>query len=220
MIIRNIISNTIPAIKTSDSGTKAISIMEEFKVSHLPIVNNIDFLGLISILDIYNMKKIKEPVGGCDLSLKRAYIYDTQHIYDAIKIINEMNLSVLPILNIKNEYLGLVELKDIVNYISNFTAIKNPGGIIIIELNINDYSLSEISQIVESNDVKIISLYIDEIKDSMKFNITLKLNKQDLTAVLRTFERYNYNIKASFGQDNLDNSLENRYNLLMNYLNL
>lgn len=212
--------NIIIPLKTSDTGEKALQLMEEFKVSHLPIVNNVDFLGLISETDILNLNTPEEPLGNHKLSLIRPSVNENQHIYEVIKIIAEQKLTLVPVVDAQNHYLGSITLMDVIKNFAKILAVQDPGGIIVLELNVNDYSLSQIAQIVESNDAKIISLYISSEKDSMKFTLTLKINKTDLTAILKTFIRYNYIIKASFHEDTFLDDLKHRYDLLMHYLNM
>ncbi|MDP4291633.1 MAG: CBS domain-containing protein [Bacteroidota bacterium] len=220
MIAKNLISNEIAPLRTSDTALQAISWMEEYRVYHLPIVDNIDFLGLISEEDIYTMSDFEEPVGNHVLSLSKQYVFSNQHIYDVIKIFSSEHLSLLPVLNENNQYLGVITINDLVNSISEMTAVENPGGIIVLELNQNDYSLSEIAQIVESNDAKILSLYITSIPDTTMIELTLKINRMDIQPIIQTFTRYEYIIKASFAEEGYYDDLRDRYDSLMNWLNI
>ncbi len=220
MIAKELISNDIAPLHTSDTALQALSWMEEYRVSHLPIVNNVDFLGLISEEDIYNISDFEEPVGNHLLTIPKQYVFSDQHLYDVIKTIAAQHLTLLPVLNETRQYLGVITISDLVTSISEMAAIENPGGIIILELNQNDYSLSEISQIIESNEAKILSLYITSHPDTTKIELTIKLNKMDIRPVIQTFNRYNYTIKASFAEAEYYDDLLDRYNSLMNYLNI
>lgn len=220
MIAKEIISNSIIPIKTSDTGQYALDMMEDYKVSHLPIVNAENFLGLISESDILSVNNVEEPIGNHKLSLYRPFVEQNQHIYDVIKLFSDLKLTLLPVLDIKDNYLGVITLADLVQNLSKIFAIQNPGGILILEVNNNDYSLSEISQIIESDDAKVLSLYINTYPDSTKMDIIIKINKIDLGAVLQTFNRYNYTIKASYSEREDSEDLLKRYELLMNYLNI
>jgi CBS domain-containing protein len=220
MIAKDLICNSIIPLKTSDTGSYAISYMEECKVSHLPIVNNVEFLGLISDNDINNTGNLKEPIGNHKLSLVSAFVYEHQHIYEIIKIAVSLKLSLVPVLNDKNKYLGIITLNDLLQSISKILVIQNPGGIIVLELNNNDYYLTEIAQIVESNDAKILSLYITPHSDSTKLEVTIKINKIDIYPILQTFYRYNYIVKASYSESNYLDSLQDRFDSLINYLNI
>lgn len=220
MLVNELINDTIVTLRTSDNAITAISLMEEFKVLHLPIVNNEQFLGLISEEDIFEINKPEEPLGNHTLSLSKSFVSKDQHIYDAIRLFAEMRLTLLPVLDHNNNYLGAVTLADLVHKLSAITAVNNPGGVIILEVNQNDYSLSQIAQIVESNDAKVLSLYITSETDSTKLEITLKINKVDIRQVLQTFNRYDYAVKASYSNQHSAEDLKDRYDLLMKYLNM
>jgi signal-transduction protein with cAMP-binding, CBS, and nucleotidyltransferase domain len=221
MLAKDLISDVVPALRTSDTGLKALSYMDIFRVSHLPIVNNTEFLGLISDKDIYDLNMAEEPIGNHTLSLIRPYVIFNQHIFEVIELATRLELTVIPVLDEKNSFLGVITQQDLLQYFAELTAVKHPGGIIVLELNVNDYSLSQIAQIVESNDTKILSLYISTPLDSTHLNVTLKLNRTDLTSVIQTFIRYNYNIKASYSDaDTLTGMYENRYEMFMRYLNV
>jgi len=221
MLAKELISDVIPTLHTSDTGVKALNWMEVFRISHMPIVNNKEFLGLISDSDIYDLNMADEPIGNHKLSLFSPYVLEDQHIFDVIEIVARMKLTVVPVLNSRKEYCGLINLHDLVQNFAKLTSTDNPGGIIVLDLNVNDYSLSEISRIVEGNDAKILSLYVSSPTDSMKLEVTLKINHTDLTSIIQTFERYNYNIKASFIEDDtLDNYYKNRFDSFMKYLGI
>jgi len=220
MLAKDLISDFIVPLKTSDTGLIALNAMDELKVMHLPIVNNTKFLGLISEADILNLNTPEEALGNHVLSLKKPYVIQNQHIYEVLKIISTMDLSLVPVLDEKQNYIGAITLINLVKQFSKISAFENPGGIIVIELNVNDYSLSEIAQIVESNDAKVLSLYITSYLDSTKLEVTIKINKIDLTSILQTFYRYNYNIKASFSEKDDTDTIQERFDSLMNYLNI
>lgn len=221
MLAKDLISDVIPALRTSDTGMKALSYMDIFRISHLPIVNNTEFLGLISDKDIYDLNMADEPIGNHTLSLSRPYVLFNQHIYEIIEITARLELTVIPVLDEKNNYLGVINQHDLLKYFSELTAVRQPGAIIVLELNINDYSLSQIAQIVEGNDAKILSVYISSLSDSTKIEVTLKINKTDMSSIIQTFNRYNYNIKASYmDTDLLSSMLDDRYEMFMRYLSV
>lgn len=221
MLAKDLISDVVPALRTSDTGQKALYWMDIFRISHLPIVNNEDFLGLISDKDIYDLNMSEEPIGNHTLSLFSAHVKHNQHIYEVMDLASTLKLTVIPVLDHNNHYLGLITITDLLYYFANMSALKQPGGIIVLEINANDYSLSQISQIVEGNDAKILSVYLTSHPESTKTEVTLKINRKDLTSVVQTFERYNYIIKASFmDDDDMDTLYENRYESFMKYLNI
>jgi acetoin utilization protein AcuB len=221
MLAKDLLSEIIPILHTSDKGIKALTWMEIFRVSHLPIVNNNEFLGLISDTDIYNLNEADEPIGAHPLSLIRPFVYSHQHIYEVIGLISKLNLSIVPVLNEQNHYLGCITLQEILEKFSSLASANEPGAIIVLELNLHDYVLTEIARIVESNDAKILSVYVSSYKNSTKIDVTLKLNTSNLTSIFQTFERYNYVIKASFLEDeNLEHFYNERFESFMNYLDV
>jgi CBS domain-containing protein len=220
MLAKDLMSDVVPVLKTSDTGVQALSWMDVFRISHLPIVNERDFLGLISDKDIYNLNSAEEPIGNHHLSLFSPYVYEDQHIYEVIEITSRLDLTLIPVLDSRKHYRGLITLTDLVKVFADLSALKHPGGILVLEVNEGDYSLTQISQIVESNDAKILSLYISSPKDTTRMNVTLKINKNDLTSIIRTFERYEYDITASYLKDDEEETLiEERYDLFMRFLN-
>jgi CBS domain-containing protein len=195
--------------------------MEEYKVSHLPIVNNEDFLGLISENDIYDLNNPEEALGNHDLSLGGSFVTQYQNIYDVIKIFGKNKLTTLPVLDNENKYLGSITFHTLMEQLSKVASIESPGGIIVIEVSHKDYLLSELANIVESNDAKIISLFITSHPESTKMEITFKVNKVDIISILQTLTRYNYQIKASYTEDQeMLDDIEDNYNSLLNYLSI
>lgn len=195
--------------------------MDIFRISHLPIVNNTEFLGLISDTDIYDMNTPDEPIGNHSLSLFSPFVLEDKHVYEAVELISRLKLSVIPVLDTNKNYLGMITAQRLMQYMGEMFAVKNPGGILIIELNANDYSMTQIAQIVESNDAKILSMYITSPPDSLKMELTLKINRIDLTSIIQTFIRFDYIIKAQFMEhDEMDSLYSNRYEQFLLYLNI
>lgn len=220
MLAKDLITDEIPPLKTSDIGLMAINWMDEFKVSQLPIVNNHDYLGLISDTDILDLNITDNELGKSKLSLIRPFVFENQHVYEVIKLVSNMKLSVMPVLNENEHYLGLIPVTALLHQFATLAATREPGGIIVLEMNIHDYSLTQIAQIIESNDGKILSSYVNPLADSTKIEVTLKTNKTDLSATLQTFYRYNYNVKASFYQSEFLDDMKNRFDSFMNYINI
>jgi CBS domain-containing protein len=221
MLAKDLISDVIPSLHTSDSGQKALFWMDIFRISHLPIVNNEDFLGLISDKDIYDANMAEEPIGNHNLSLFSPFVTESQHIYEAIELASRLSLSVIPVLDHKNHYKGVITNNDLIHYFADFAALKEPGAIIILEMSMIDFSMAQISQIVESNEAKILSMYISSHSASTRIEVTLKINRRDLTSIIQTFTRYNYTIHSTFmDHDDMEGLYENRYELFMKYLSI
>jgi acetoin utilization protein AcuB len=221
MVAKDLISEVIPSLKTSDLGQTALNWMEIFRISHLPIVNNQDFLGLISDTDIYDLNQPGEPVGNHSLTLLKPYVTVQQHIFEVIGVASRLKLSVVPVLDANNQYKGVITTNDLIRHIAGISSMDQPGGIIVLELIERDYSLSQIAQIVESNNVKVLSMYITSPPESTRLEVTIKVNTGDLVSVIKTFERYKYDIKTWVSNDDsMDSFYSERFDHLMKYLNI
>jgi len=221
MVAKDLISEVIPALKTSDLGQTALNWMEIFRISHLPIVNNLDFLGLISDADIYDMNQPTEPIGNHSLTLLKPYATSEQHIFEVIGLAARLKLSVVPVLDANKYYKGVITTSDLIRHIAGISSMDQPGGIVVLDLIERDYSLSQIAQIIESNNIKVLSMYVTSPPESTKLEVTLKLSSNDLTSVIRTFERYNYDVKTWVSSnDSIDQFYQERFDLLMKYLDI
>lgn len=221
MIAKDLISDVVPVLRETDTGIQALNWMEIFRVSHLPIVKGNEFLGLISDNDIYDLNRAEEPIGAQKLSLFSPYVTENQHIYDVIEIVSRLKLTVIPVLEDEKTYSGLITLNDLMQYIEQIFSVRETGGVIVLDLNSVDYSLSEISRIVEGNDAKILSLYLRSSSDSRKIELTIKINRNNITSIIQTFLRYDYTIKTTYvREDDMKDLLEDRYNSFMRFLNI
>jgi CBS domain-containing protein len=220
MVAKDLISYDIAPVKTSETGLEALNWMVFYKISHLPIVNNKKLLGLISEDDIYDLNDPEEPIGNHRLSLFRPFVYPNQHPYEVLEIASRLRLTVVPVISEDSEYMGMIKMVDLMHFFARLSAIEKSGGIIVLEMHVNDYSLSEIAQIVESNDARILSSYVETHPNSVRMEVTLKINIADLSSIIQTFNRFDYEVKASFTEvDKQEDLMNSRFDHLMRYLN-
>ncbi len=219
MIPSHLIQNIVTPVMTSFSGNQVLAALDETRFNHLPIVNNQDFLGVICETDLFN-NNLDDSIGTYKLTLSNAFIRTENHLYDAIRLICELKLSLVPVVDGNNVYQGYIDLQSIVEHFGNDLSINNPGSIIELELNTHDYSLSELTGIIESSDLKILHLGVTTFPNSTKLKVTIKLDKIDISALIQTLNRYEYVISGSYGHDEMRDYLKDRYDSLMNYLNL
>jgi acetoin utilization protein AcuB len=220
MLAIELINDAIPPVHTSDTIQKVVDRMVEFRIRQLPIVNEEQFLGLIDENDMLGETDNQTPIGALALSLVNPYVLEDQHIYDVIWMFYERKLTIVPVLDAKKNYLGLISINSLTEHFARLTAADQPGAIIVLEISNKNNSLAHMSQIVESDNAQILSSYVRTFPDSTRMEVTLKINKRDISTIIATFLRYEYDIKATFNHnDDNDNSRE-RYNSLMNYLNL
>lgn len=220
MTAKEVITEEIPPLVHTDSGEKALLWMEEFKVSHLPVLKNGNFVGLISESDIFDQEDLEKSLDELFQHLPRPYVGENAHIYEVLSKMEEHKISVLPILDDNEQYVGCTSVHQLMTMIANTGSIKESGAIIVIELNRVDYSLSRIAQIVESDNAVILSSYIMSSTDTTKVEVTLKITGGELGRVLRSFERFDIVVKASFQRSSYEDDLQFRYDALMNYLKM
>ena len=220
MLAAELIADAIPPVHTSDTVQKVVDRMVEFRVRHLPIVNEEQFLGLLAENDLINITDNQTEVGALGLSLVNPYVVEDQHIYDVIRLFYEQQLTVVPVLDIKKNYLGMISINAMNEYFARLTSVSQPGGIIVLEINNKNNSLAHMAQIVESDNAQILRSYVYQHPDSTRMEVTLKVNKQDISNILATFLRYEYDVKATFNHTGDNDNSRDRYDSLMNYLNL
>ena len=221
MIFKQLMASSIPPVKTTETGSDALYYMDEYRVAFLPVLDGKLFLGLISESEIFKLTDPDAPLSEQKVPYKMVYVNETQHIFEAIKIMSAEKISILPVLDENKHFLGCVTVNNLLEQFGKMTAMHNPGAIIILELNHNDFVLSQIAQIVESQDIKILSLYVSSDIDSTKMEVTIKLNKYEIQTLIKALTRYDYTIKATFLEnEEMVNDLLDRYNALMNYLNI
>ncbi|HKK75555.1 MAG TPA: CBS domain-containing protein [Saprospiraceae bacterium] len=219
MVAESLISTELIPLQTSDFGATALEMMSEFYVRHLPIVNNTQLLGLISEDDILEYD-VNEAIGSYSLSLARPYVYRGEHLYEVMRILAEKRLTVIPVVDKEHNYMGVVTLDDLLQYFSGNYSFREPGSIIVLTMSNRDYSLAEIARIVESENARILSAFVTSQPNSPIIDVTLKLNKQHTQNIIATFLRFDYQVKASFNEVEYLDSLQERYDSLMSYLNV
>lgn len=221
MRAKELITNNVPVLKPEDKGQTALNWMDMLKVSHLPVVKEDEYLGLISDKTIYDLNLTEESIEKQVIQLHSPHIHEDKHIFEAASVMYNLGLTVLPVLNEANSFVGTITLTDIWKGIASLLSLNEPGGIIILNVPEHNFSLSEISQIIESNDTRILSLVTHKLSGSEVLNITMKLDKLDLSAVLQTFERYSYQVASVFMDDSLLHDLyEDRLEQFLRYLNI
>lgn len=219
MIAEHLISDVIIPLRTSDSGEVALGIMQEFYVRHLPIVNREELLGLISEDDILE-HDTNEAVGSYKLSVHRPSVQINDHLYDVLRLIAEYQLSVIPVVDADNKYVGMITAEDLIVYFAKAGAFLEPGGIIVLEMLRQDYSLSQLARIVESENAVILNSHVHTFSDSPQIQVTLKVNKQNILNIIASFERFDYHVKATFNELEYMGTLKERYEGLISYLNV
>ena len=214
-----LISSSINPLHPDDDGKAALSLMDNLRVSHLPVVRNNFYLGIISENEILEWQSTDELIKEHLPNLMAPYVLGTQHLFDIIEVLEENSLSVVPILSEEKKYMGAISNRKLLYTIAKSAAVQSIGGVIVLEMNQNDYSLSEIASIVESNNAKILSSYITSLPNSTKMELTIKVSITEVDAIIADLRRFEYNVMASYQDGSSNDDMMERYESLMRYLN-
>lgn len=219
MIVQEFISEEIPPLHSSDTLQKALEWMAQFKVSNLPIVDHKKYIGLIAESDILDYNRLDEKISEAKIHIEKPFIYTHQHIYELFRLMTKYNITVMPVLNEKDEYIGSVSSNGIIQNLSKITSLQSPGGIIVLSVPFKDYSAVQIANIIEGNDAKILSMHVDVLNNNW-LEITIKVNVEDVNRILQTFYRYNYQVKTVYQSSESEIDLKKRLDELWHFLNI
>ena len=222
MIAEELINHMIPPLKVSDDAHKAVVWMEEFRCNHLPVIDDGKLRGFISEEIILEANDIEKTLGSFELVGKECFVHSETHVYDILRVAGDNKLQIVAVLNEDEHYVGVITVQDVMTSFAQSAAIQMQGGILVLSMNLIDYSLAEIARYVEENNAKIISaMMVEDPLDKGKVKLTLKINQEDLTRIVATLERFGYRIIARYQEknDNAANDKE-RLDMLMRYLNI
>ena len=194
--------------------------MNEYRVFHLPLIQRDNYLALISEDDLLDWDTPEEPLSLAEFLTFRPAVFEGAHPFEAVKVAKEFNLSVLPVVDKQNHFSGVITIEGLFNYLTDNTAIKSDGSILVLEMEQRNYSLSEIARICESNEISILSVTIQNKDEHGTIWVTLKVNSNDIQALISTFERFNYQVLETFATDFTKDDVQQNYDMLMHYINL
>ncbi len=220
MLTIELINNNIPRLQLKDSVSKALKLISDFRVTHLPVVENDIFLGLVSEDDLLDQDEPKMPIELMRDTFKQAAVHDNEHFLNAVTCSNQIESTVVPVINEENELMGVITTNDLLKTIGNFAGTNELGGIIVLEMERSQFAISEISRIVESNDATILHLNTTVHAETGMLTVTLHINKKEISAIVATFERYEFDVIYYFGNENFENEIHSNYRHLMNYLDI
>jgi Mg/Co/Ni transporter MgtE len=211
----------IPPLKATDDAHKAIVWLEEFRCQYMPVVDDSKLLGFISEDIILETNDIDKEVSQFNLVGKNCYVQLDTHFYDILKIAADNKLQMVGVLNEEQNYAGVITVQDTLSSFAQTAAVQLPGGILVLSMNYVDYSLSEISRLIEENHAKILSSIIKEDPlDPGKIRLTVKLNQQDMSRIVATLERFGYRVIGRYQETKPIENEKERIDMLLRYLDI
>jgi acetoin utilization protein AcuB len=218
MLTRDLISNSIPYLHKNDKVFHALQLMNDYHVAHLPVVEDQSYLGMISEEQLLQNDDDTQ-LHQLPITDGAASVQANDHFLKAIHTAVVNKLSVVPVVQEKR-LLGIVTYNDLLKNASEFMSLNDPGALIVLELDSRSYSFTEINKIVESNDAQITQLNTFTDPDTGLMQVTIRVSKLEVSDIISTFQRYEYNVKYYFGEELYENELRTNFDNLMNYLKI
>jgi len=218
MLTRDLISNSIPYLHKEDKVFHALQLMNDYHVAHLPVVENDSYLGIISEEQLLQSDE-ELTISQLQVTDGTTSVQAGDHFLKAIQTAVVNKLSVVPVIE-ENQLLGIVTYNDLLRNASAFMSLNEPGALIVLEMESKNYSFTEINRIVESNDAQITQLNTFTDQENGNTQVTIRINKLEVSDIISTFQRYEYNVKYYFGEELYENELRTNYDNLMNYLKI
>jgi acetoin utilization protein AcuB len=216
---KELISGTIPTLNLNDTVQQALDLMSEFNVTQLPVVADDKYLGLVFEDSLMNLDD-RAILKTIDTHFSKVAVHANTHFIEAVQILNDYNLSLVPVIDKENEFVGTIASIDLLKELGKTTGASEPGGLIVLEMEQRNFSFSEISKLVETNDAQITQLNSYWDNNTSSFFVAIKINKFEISDIVATFQRYEYQVKYYFGEELYENELRTNYDHLMNYLNI
>ncbi len=218
MHLQEFIINDIKPLNIHDKVGDLKMVFNELTFSHIPIESDGIYMGCISENDAHCFEAEK-TIQECNYAFEGFFVRSFTNWLDVLEAFAQNSCNIMPVLGDQNEYLGYYELNDVIGLFNETPFFAEPGGTLIVEKGLLDYSFSEISQIVESNDAKLLGAFISKMESDM-IQVTLKIGNTGLNDVIQTFRRYSYNIISGHEEDSYMESLKERSEYLKKYLDI
>ncbi len=220
MLAYELTNNIIPQLKLSDTVSKALQLMSDFKITHLPVVSEDVFLGLISEDDLLDQENKKSQIEHFQNDFIPAAINSNKHFLQAVTISNLYQTNVIPVVNEENALMGTISSQALLAALGDFSGVNEPGATIEIQMERTKFNLSELNRIVESDGGTILHLNINTLPETLLLKITISINKREISTLIAAFERYDYSITWYSGEQLFENDIDSNYRHLMNYLDI
>ncbi|GAB3723273.1 CBS domain-containing protein [Spirosoma lituiforme] len=221
MLAAELIDPMLPALKPTDPVGQALAWMEEHRIGQLILTDQGDYRGIVSEELLMDVADDERPLQEVMCLFEQTYVSEDQHMLEVLGLAVQHQMQVIAVLGEGREFIGTISVNELLKKFAQDLGIQEMGAILILNMNERDYSLTEISRLIETNNVKIISSYFSSAAFGMpdRSRLTLKLNRRDITPVISTLERFGYRIEAAFANAPVESIDQERLDLLLRYLN-
>jgi acetoin utilization protein AcuB len=220
MLTNELINHAIPQLQLQDSISRALQLIQEYRLTHLPVVSGNRFLGMIAEDDLFDAVQENGNIGVLQDNFIAVAVREEEHFLTTLKCCNLFETNIVPVINQQNELMGVITASDLLKALGDYSGSNEIGGIIVLEMDRYRFAISEISRIVESNDATILHLNTTFNSENSLITVTLQLNKKEIATIVSAFERYEYTIVHYFGDEKFENEIHSNYRHLMSYLDI
>lgn len=220
MLCRQLLSQTMPFLRPSDSVFQALNVMADHQVLHLPVAEGAEYVGLVAESSLQSVEDDQTLLQEWPGLFQSVSVKAEDHLLTAVQLAAEQQLSVIPVVTQERELIGTLLPSDLIRALSTFLRLEEPGGLIVLEMEPKQYAFSEMSRLVETHDAQITQLNTRVLPESGLLAVTIRLNKPEVSDIVATFQRYEYNVVCFFGEELYTNQLRSNYDNLMTYLNV
>jgi len=221
MIAKELINQMIPPLKLTDTASYALVWLDEFRTRELPVVDNGEFLGLIDEGQILDLNDDTKLIRDFELAHKNCTVRESQFFYDVIRVAVDNDVELVAVLDNENKFAGIITIQDTITAFAQTSPFQAPGSVLVLTMQSRDYSLSELSRLIEENNARILSSSVkhDPI-DPNKIKVTIKINREDVSTIVATLERFNYKIISRFQETEVTDSDKGRIDELLKFLDI
>lgn len=221
MLAAELIDPMLPSLKPTDSIGQALDWMQEHRVGQLVLTDQGEYRGIVSEELLLDAADDERPVGEVMRLFEQTYVLEEQHLFEVLGLVIQHQMEIVAVINEGREFSGTISVTELLKQFAQELGVQDGGAILILNMHERDYSMAEISRLIESNHVKIISSYFSSAAYGMpdRSRLTLKLNRRDITPVISTLERFGYQIEAAFANTPIESIDQERLDSLLRYLN-
>ncbi len=212
------INNEIKPLKHTQTIANAQDLFLDIPYTHFPVTEEGIYMGCIS-KENAKLLNSEALINDSRFNFDRFFVRENMIWLDVLEIFAKNDSNIIPVLDTKNTYLGYYELEDVIRFLHETPFLKEEGGIIVVEKEIDKFSMSQVAQIIESNNAKILGIFISNVVGN-KVEITIKISQSGINDIIQTFRRYEYEIISEHQEDSYLNSLKERSEYLDKYLNI
>ncbi|MCC6840563.1 MAG: CBS domain-containing protein [Flavobacteriales bacterium] len=220
MLASELLSRTILPLGPKDPLSRALDLMDEFHVPMLPVVAKGRLAGILKEEAALNSNNPAATVDQVMDRVELPYVRGSQHVYDVLKLMADRDLAVVPVLDLGGRYLGAVNGTEAVQAMARVVNADVPGSVVVLEMARNDYSLQQLARIVEEEGARVLSMYCSDLPESMRMEVTLKINRDDISGILQAFDRFQFTVRTTFQPSRMEEDMRQRYDALMRIMKI